>query len=74
VVDLVKEDGSFHRDGDFHGHHGFDTHDLSTGLESAGFTDVRVEQIYEVVKDGATYPLFLAACTRGAGQPARSSG
>jgi predicted TPR repeat methyltransferase len=64
VVDLVKDDGSFHRDGDFHGHNGFDTHDLSARLESAGFTDVRVEQIHEIVKDGATYPLFLAACTR----------
>jgi predicted TPR repeat methyltransferase len=64
VVDLVKEDGSFHRDGDFHGHNGFDTHDLSARLESAGFTDVRVEQIHEMVKNGATYPLFLAACTR----------
>ena len=74
VVDLVKEDGSFHRDGDFHGHHGFDTRDLSTRLESAGFTDVCVEQIYEVIKDGATYPLFLAACTRAAREPARSSG
>lgn len=65
VVDLVKEDGSFHRDSsDFHGHHGFDAHDLSARLESAGFTDVRVEQIHEMVKNGATYPLFLAACTR----------
>lgn len=64
VVDLVKEDGSFHHGGDFHGHHGFDTHDLSVQLSSAGFTDVRIEQIYELVKDGATYPLFLATCTR----------
>lgn len=64
VVDLVKEDGSFHRDSEFHGHNGFDPHDLSASLESAGFTDVRVEQIHEMVKDGATYPLFLAVCTR----------
>lgn len=66
VVDLVKEDGSFHRGRDFHGHHGFDIHDLSTRLESAGFIDVRVEQIYEVVKDGAAYPLFMATCARAA--------
>jgi predicted TPR repeat methyltransferase len=64
VVDLVKEDGSFHCDSEFRGHNGFDTHDLSARLESAGFTDVRVEQIHEVVKNSATYPLFLAACTR----------
>lgn len=66
VVDLVKEDGSFHRGGDFHGHHGFDMHDLSAELESAGFTDVHIEQVYEVVKDGATYPLFLATGTKTA--------
>jgi ubiquinone/menaquinone biosynthesis C-methylase UbiE len=64
VVDLVTEDGSFHRDTDFHGHHGFDAHNLSARLKSAGFTDVRIERIYEVVKDGATYPLFLATCTK----------
>lgn len=66
VVDLVKEDGSFHRGRDFHGHHGFDTGDLSARLEAAGFTDVRVEQIHQMVKGGATYPLFLATCVRAA--------
>ncbi|MFD2416638.1 class I SAM-dependent methyltransferase [Amycolatopsis pigmentata] len=66
VIDLVQEDGSFHDDPDFHGHHGFDTRDLSVKLEAAGFTDVRVEQIYEVAKAGATYPLFLATCTKPA--------
>jgi ubiquinone/menaquinone biosynthesis C-methylase UbiE len=74
VVDLVKEDGSFHHDGDFHGHHGFDTHDLSGTLSSAGFADVHIEQIYAVVKDGATYPLFLATCTKAADRPARPRG
>ena len=66
VVDLVKEDGSFHRGLEFDGHHGFDTGDLSARLGSAGFTGVRVEQVYDVVKDGATYPLFLAVGTKTA--------
>lgn len=66
VVDLVKEDGSFHRDGDFHGHHGFDTGDLSAKLEAAGFTEVHVEQVHEIVRDDGTYPLFLAVGTRAA--------
>lgn len=66
VVDLVAEDGSFHSDDDFHGHHGFDVHELSAELVSAGFSDVRVEQVYEVVRDGTAYPLFLATCTRAA--------
>jgi predicted TPR repeat methyltransferase len=69
VVDLVKEDGSFHHDRDFHGHHGFDTGELSAKLSSAGFTDVHVEHVYELVKDGATYPLFLATCAKTAGRP-----
>lgn len=64
VVDLVKEDGSFHSGREFHGHHGFDVHDLSARLGSSGFSDVQVEQVYKVAKDNASYPLFLAACTK----------
>lgn len=65
VVDLVKEDGSFHAGHhDFHGHHGFDTDDLSAALASAGFTDVRVEHVHDVMKDGTAYPLFLAVATK----------
>lgn len=64
VVDLVAEDGSFHSDGDFHGHHGFDTDELGDRLRAAGFTDVRVAEVYEVVKDSGRYPLFLATGTK----------
>lgn len=66
VVDLVQDGGSFHRGQEnFHGHHGFDIHDLSARLESAGFTGISVEQaVYEVVKDGTNYPLFLAVGTK----------
>ena len=67
VVDLVKEDGSFHAGhADFHGHHGFDTADLSAQLTTAGFADVRVEQVYAVVKGGTNYPLFLATAAKAA--------
>ena len=69
VIDLVEEDGSFHRDGDFHGHHGFNTRELSTRLKSAGFTDIHIEQVHEIVRDDATYPLFLATCTRPVRHP-----
>lgn len=61
IVDLVKEDGSFHADSpDFDGHHGFDRRELTDQLESAGFDDVRFERCHEVEKDGRTYPLFQA--------------
>lgn len=68
VVDLVQEGGAFHRGrDDFHGHHGFDVHDLSARLESAGFTGIHVEPaVYEVIKDGAGYPLFLVTGTLAA--------
>src|SRR5262245_11887088 len=39
IVDLEKEDGSFHG-ADFDGHHGFDRAHLATELERAGFADV----------------------------------
>lgn len=42
----------------------FDTRDLSASLETAGFTGLHVERVYEVVRDGATYPLFLATSTK----------
>jgi predicted TPR repeat methyltransferase len=63
VVDLEAEDGSFHSDDDFDGHHGFDRADLAAQLEAAGFEDVRFEPCHEVDKDGGTYPLFLATGT-----------
>ena len=63
IVDLEHEDGSFHGD-DFHGHHGFDRAALASSLHDAGFGDVRFERCYEMVRDGATYPLFLATSVR----------
>ena len=64
VVDLDKEDGSFHkRDSAFDGHHGFERAALAGQLEAAGFTGVRFEDCYEMEKEGSTYPLFLASCT-----------
>ena len=61
VVDLDKEDGSFHGLG-FDGHHGFDRSELAAALTAAGFTDVEFRQCGHIVRDGATYPMFLATC------------
>lgn len=63
VVDLDEEDGSFHT-GDFHGHHGFARPALAARLGAAGFTDVDFRDCYRVERDGGTFPLFLATCTR----------
>lgn len=63
VADLEHEDGSFH-DEDFDGHHGFDRDALAVELEAAGFDEVRFEHGCEIVRDGRTYDVFLATCTR----------
>lgn len=63
VVDLEEEDGSFHG-ADFAGHHGFRRSTVASDLAAAGFTDVVFQGCGDVVRDGATYPLFLATCVR----------
>jgi predicted TPR repeat methyltransferase len=64
VVDLEKEDGSFHGAG-FDGHHGFDRSELTTTLTDAGFVDVNFSECHRVVRDNVTYPIFLATCRVG---------
>lgn len=66
IVDLEKEDGSFHSDG-FHGHHGFERAALTAHLEAAGFTGIDIGQCHEIVRKDGTYPLFLATATRRQG-------
>jgi predicted TPR repeat methyltransferase len=65
VVDLRAEDGSFHGAG-FEGHHGFEPEDLASQLTGAGFTDIVIQDCHQVVRDGVSYPLFLATCVRPA--------
>ncbi|MCB1255475.1 MAG: class I SAM-dependent methyltransferase [Microthrixaceae bacterium] len=62
VVDLDKEDGSFHGDG-FGGHHGFDRGELSGQLRSAGFDDVRMIDCHYIERDDGRFPMFLAVAT-----------
>ncbi|HSL57603.1 MAG TPA: class I SAM-dependent methyltransferase [Acidimicrobiales bacterium] len=63
VVDLEEEDGSFHGEG-FDGHHGFAPDDLADRLTRAGFTDVGIDTVHHIERDGGTYPVFLATGTR----------
>lgn len=63
IVDLDEEDGTFHADG-FDGHHGFDHAALAGEIAEAGFTDVSFQRCHEIVRDGRTYPLFLATAIR----------
>ncbi|HTO01039.1 MAG TPA: class I SAM-dependent methyltransferase [Microthrixaceae bacterium] len=59
VVDLDKEDGSFHGEG-FGGHHGFDRDALAKSLQSSGFGEVDFTDCHYIVRDDANYPMFLA--------------
>jgi ubiquinone/menaquinone biosynthesis C-methylase UbiE len=68
IVDLDEEDGSFHG----HGagvHQGFDRSALGDSLEAAGFERVAFSDCYEMERDGATYPIFLATCQFAAAPP-----
>lgn len=65
IVDLEHEDGSFHG-ADFDGHHGFDRAALASTLERVGFSDVTFRHCHDMVRDGVSYPLFLATGVRRA--------
>jgi ubiquinone/menaquinone biosynthesis C-methylase UbiE len=67
VVDLEHEDGSFHGEG-FAGHHGFERPALAARLTRHGFGDVSFRACHHIVRDGVTYPLFLATARREADQ------
>ena len=63
IIDLEKEDGSFH-DGEFHGHKGFDKDVLKKKILESGLNNVSYEVCYEIEKVDevgvkTSYPLFL---------------
>jgi len=59
IVDLEKEDGSFHGR-DVEVHHGFDSSTLAASLGSAGFTDVEIRECHHVEREAGTFPILLA--------------
>ena len=63
IADLEKEDGTFHT-ADFDGHHGFERAPLAADLSEAGFTDISFAECTQVVREGITYPVFLATSVR----------
>lgn len=71
IIDLDREDGSFHGEG-FDGHHGFDHTWLGDQLTAVGFSPPTFHPAGETTKDGRTYPLFLASCTLGDDEVART--
>ena len=63
IADLDRVDGDFHGH-DFDGHRGFDRAELAALLADAGLIDVSVRDCTEFVRDGVTYPVFLAVARR----------
>lgn len=63
IVDLEREDGSFHDEG-FDGHHGFDRTELTASVTAAGFTPPSFAHAFRVPKEGRAYDLFLAIAHR----------
>lgn len=64
IVDLDKEDGSFHKNyPDFDGHNGFDQNELKSILVGAGFKDIEANTFYYDKKiiegEEINYSLFL---------------
>jgi 2-polyprenyl-3-methyl-5-hydroxy-6-metoxy-1,4-benzoquinol methylase len=65
VIDLEKEDGSFH-DPEQPGihHHGFEGEALVRLTTAAGFADARVRIVHELQRNGRGYPLLLLTARR----------
>lgn len=63
VLDLEREDGSFHGDG-FAGHDGFDRAELSGWLNEVGFDTPSFRVCFRLQRHGRDYPLFLAVSRR----------
>jgi len=62
IVDLDKDDGSFHKDDpEFNGHSGFDHEYIANVFRKAGFVNIKIETFYhsEVQVLGETVPYSL---------------
>ncbi|SHH69713.1 hypothetical protein [Clostridium grantii] len=69
IVDLDKEDGSFHKEyEDFDGHNGFNQEDLKDILTSVGFKDIQSNTFFydEKIIEGqkVSYSLFLMKASK----------
>ena len=64
IVDLEKEDGSFHSDNTDVKHFGFEKDYIKELFEKAGLKDVSVETVYSIEKEREgkirKYPVFMA--------------
>ncbi len=60
VADLVKEDGTFHRDNTGVFHFGFDREEFDSYMTSAGIEPVEFKVVHSIERNGREYPIFLS--------------
>ena len=64
IIDLEKEDGTFHSDNTDVKHFGFEKDDVKNWFEKNGFKDIKVITVYSIKKERSgkvkDYPVFLA--------------
>jgi 2-polyprenyl-3-methyl-5-hydroxy-6-metoxy-1,4-benzoquinol methylase len=65
LVDLEKEDGSFHADNTGVAHFGFTNEEILSAMKDAGFAELSIRTVYRSAKQRGTkiaqYPIFLAS-------------
>jgi len=61
VADLVKEDGTFHRDNTGVFHFGFEREEFEGYMTSAGIEPVEFKVVHSIERNGREYPIFLSA-------------
>ncbi|MDO5292074.1 MAG: class I SAM-dependent methyltransferase [bacterium] len=69
MIDLDKEDGTFHKnEEDFHGHNGFGHKEVKTLLQDSGLVNISVKTVYQGTKyinnQEIPYSLFVAKGTK----------
>ena len=74
VIDLDKEDGSFHGDSAGIAHFGFDRDFLDQAADEAGYQAIRISTAHVVRREqegvAREYPLFILTARRGSGSGA----
>ncbi len=60
VADLVKEDGTFHRDNRGVFHFGFEREEFEEYMASAGIEPVEFKVVHSIERNGREYPIFLS--------------
>ncbi len=59
IVDIMSEDGSFHKDNNGVHHFGFDENTLMALAQKYNFKEMKYQKIFDVNKEGSDYGIFM---------------